>query len=123
MTKNITYGEATVGISGTPRKIPVIEYLQSTQKDNRVVSIMELDNDEGFIISVENPTSTGRASQNQMWLSKESFVALYGTMGLFVTGKWSVENFETLIKESTLNGENIQYSCSPNLIPNIHKVL
>lgn len=98
MTDKEDYGHATVGY-GTPkeRKIPIIEYLQAEYTDNRIISVSELENNEGFIIAVENIGSSGRSSQ-KMFLSRESFIGMISTIMLFFTKK--DVDFDKLLKEA-----------------------
>lgn len=69
-------GYLTVGFGGPEeRKIRIVDYFRATFKDHRLITMSELEAGS-FYLSVENPTSTGRAILNQMWLSKDSFTGL-----------------------------------------------
>jgi hypothetical protein len=107
------FGEATVA-TGTSfeRKIKIISYMQANYKDNRLVSIVELENNEGYMLTVENPPSSGRNTQEKMWLSKESFIGLIGTAMMFYEGR-NMNLGEEL--EKSVSGNDIHYSCSPNV--------
>ena len=76
MSNENKYGVATVGLgTSQEREIPIEQCVKSLYKDNRLVSIVKLE-DDSFILSVENPGSSGRATQTSMWLSRESFISL-----------------------------------------------
>lgn len=86
-------GALTVG-AGTSeeRKIKIKNYFRAEGKDHRLATIAELMGDQGYVIMIENPASTGRGAQNMMWLSKESFIMIFGTMGLYTAHKgWDMD--------------------------------
>lgn len=83
--KERTYcGTAVVGLgSESPREVKIINVVQATYKDHRLVTVSEGDNEEGYFIAVENPSTSGRANLNSMWLTKESFIACLSSMIAF----------------------------------------
>ena len=107
------FGCATVGF-GTPfeRKIKVIDCVQSRFKDNRVITVATLENNEGYILSVENLPSSGRATTQQMWLSEESLTGLMGAVHIF----WKQKKMDVLelMKNCVIENE-VHYSFSDNL--------
>ncbi len=113
-----SYGEATIGY-GTPleRKVPILDFVQTTYKDNRVITVSTLgDGKESQILSVENPASTGRASDSKMWLSKESTIGLLTTMLMYYSCKGI--SLEELLQEAIERGKTeIDYKFSSNLSP------
>lgn len=107
------YGKITVGF-GTPeqRELKIIEFLKTTFKDNRVISVSLIE-DESFACVVENVTSSGRNEQSTIWLSKESMIGLVSTVMIYFNMKG--QDIEELLKQS-VDGDNIQYTYSDNLI-------
>ena len=112
--KETPYGHITIGVGKPEQKdVAITEYLRSTFIDNRFVSVIKLEND-AFVISVENLVSSGREPVNQMYLSKESFVALISTAMLYFTCK--NEDLNDLLKQ-VIQGKEINYTCSDNIKP------
>ena len=83
-----SHGKLTVGF-GTPqqREIEVKDYIAFSAADDRKVSIAELVDDQGYIVSVENYPSSGRNTANTMWLSKESLQAVGFAFHMFNAAK------------------------------------
>jgi hypothetical protein len=108
------YGTATVGYgTSDQREIKVIDFVKARFNDDRLISVCTLENNEGYIVSVENPKSTGRSNQ-QLFLSSESFSAVFSTMTIFLQCK---EFDPTSFFNIGTNGGTIDYSFSPNLKP------
>lgn len=100
-------------ITGDGTQIAVADYVQATYKDNRVISVSTLE-DGSYILVIENPASSGRATSNQMWLSRESVIGLVGTIMLHMEAKGI--DLEQLLKAAVNPGSDIiQYSMSDNL--------
>jgi hypothetical protein len=107
------YGKITIGVgSNEQREIGIIDFVQATFKDNRLITILTLENNEGHLLSIENPTSTGRNPIQNMWLSKESFLGLISTAFIYWNGK--NEDLEKLMQESVENNV-VNYKLSENL--------
>lgn len=108
------YGSVTVGY-GSPfeRKIPVESFLRVQWNDHRLCSVSKI-GDGSYILAVENPASSGRNTENTMWLSPESFT------GLLVAAMFHLQasgvNFDELLQEFT-KGKDILYDFSDNLKP------
>ncbi len=117
MTKDEkSYGEATVGF-GTPQehKIKVVDFLKSEYIDNRLISVCMLE-DESYIFSVENPTSSGRAPHQSIRLGKESAIGFISTLLLYFNIKYGEDGVQKLLEEAVKKGE-IDYALSDNLKP------
>lgn len=115
MDEKKNYGKAVLGAESSERReVDIMDFVQSTYKDNRVVTISSLDKEEGYILSVENVESSGRNPQSQMFLSKESFIALMTTSVLY----WGCKGVDLadLLKDSA-GGGDIKYNFSDNLNP------
>lgn len=111
MEDNEKYGVATVGYGSTQqRKIPLMDFITAYYKDNRQITISELINNEGMILSVENYESSGRSSQ-KMWLTKDSVFGLFTTFLLYC--KVKNINVDTAMQDLTNN--EIKYILSENL--------
>ena len=107
------YGTATVG-HGTPfeKQIKVQDWVQARFNNNRLVSISTLVNNEGYILMVENPESSGRTSQ-KMWLSEESFAATIATSHIF----FECKKLDLVKLTDNASNGKIEYNFSKNLIP------
>lgn len=110
---NKDFGDVIVG-AGTPqeRQLRIIDYVQAAFFDHRLVNICGIE-DGSFLISVENPESTGRSNQ-KMWVGRESLLSIFATMGLYLNCKGI--DIEKESKAITENKE-IRYSISDNLKP------
>jgi len=107
---NEDLGFVTLGGGGElERKAPIKSVLQATYKDNRLVTVLTFE--EAYGITIENPSSTGRSSQN-MHLTEESLVALISTAMLHfcMQGK----DIKELIEKSAKRDE-IDFSYSKNM--------
>lgn len=113
MSEEKSYGKATVGYgTGDQREVDIKDFVQATFKNNRVISVMSLE-DGTYVISVENTPSSGRICQ-QMRLSRESFIGLIATSLMYLNCKR--ENTNDVLRES-IGKEEIEYSFSDNLKP------
>lgn len=112
-----TYGTVKVidDITGKPEKeVGIIEYFQMDFIGGRHISVVELE-DGNFLLSVENPISSGRNPMQTLVLTRESFIAL-GTVYNFFFSKRFNGGVEKMLEELKI-GEEFHYSCSPNLSP------
>lgn len=114
MEERKDYGSVTVGY-GKPeeREIPIIEFIKSSYKDDRIVSVAKLE-DDTYCLSVENVASSGRNPSNTMRLSRESFIGLLATSLLYLSVKG--EDMLELTKKS-IDGDTLRYHLSDNLKP------
>jgi hypothetical protein len=104
------YGKVITGNGST---IAIADYVQANYKDNRLISVSTLE-DGSYVLLVENPESSGRATSNQMWLSQESVIGLVGTIMLHMEAKGI--DMEQLMRAAVNPGSSIiQYSMSDNL--------
>lgn len=110
------YGTATVGV-GKPeqREIPIADYIRFQFKDFRLLSVASLVDDEGYVVSVENPPSSGRTSGQNMWLSEESLSALFAAIVLYFKAKGTP--IEDISKKLFKDQERINYYYSDNIQP------
>jgi hypothetical protein len=108
------YGEVTIGYgTDKEKKIPIKDFLQSQFKDNRTISVSQLE-DESYIVAVENLVSSGREPQSTIRLSEESLVGMVSTLFIYFGSKGM--NFEDLLKKSLENNKDkIDYRFSDNL--------
>lgn len=99
--------------NGTMERREVKNFLRSTFKDHRLISVVEVDQEEEntFIISVENPESTGRATVSNIHLSKQSFSAVIAACMLFQMGK--EVDLDKELRES-VQGEAVEFSFGGN---------
>lgn len=114
-SKDKSRGKVTVGYgTNLQNEIEIIDFVRCDFKDYRLISVATLENEQGYIISVENPTTTDRCPIQTMWLSRESFAGLIGAAFMFWSAKG--EDMLTLMKDCTIKNK-IKYSCSDNLNP------
>lgn len=108
------YGFCVIG-HGTrmEQKLKIESYVQGHFVDNRLATIALLE-DGTYLLSLENPTSTGRQPTNTIRLSKESLVGIFTSIMIFFNCKR--EDFLSLIEES-IRGKDIEYSMTENLEP------
>ena len=110
-------GKITVAFgTAQQHQLEIEEYVRSKFKDNRVFSVLKIE-DGSFVVSVENPPETDRSTQ-QMWLSKESLVGIAGAIMLYFNVKG--ENIYELIRNSA-DGEEVPYTFSDNIINQMNK--
>lgn len=115
MEKENKYGTVTVGYgSHVEKEIPILDFVQSQYKDHRLITTAKLE-DGSYLISVENPESSGRNTKNTMRLSEESYIGLVSNAFLYFSAKG--ESMEELMKESIDKKNEIEYSFSDNLLP------
>lgn len=107
-------GKITVGIGSDKRELEIADFVQAYFQGNRVVSVCTLE-DGSILLSVENPPSTGRAAQANIWLSKESVMGLMTTLILYFGCKG--EDFEDLFRSVVNSNDMVDFSYSDNLTP------
>jgi len=117
--QKISYGKVTTGFgTSKQREIDVVSFLQAEFNDHRLVCVSQLE-DDSFVISVENPVSTGRNPQSNIWLSRDSFIAMLTTATFFLSNK-DIDINEEFLKLIKPNDE-IRYSCSRDITLKIKK--
>ena len=111
------YGTITVGFGTYAiRDVPIKSYVQARFLDNRLVTIMAVEDkgEHSYVISIENPESTGRSTQ-KIWLSEESLIA-FQTLTIIMVGAEGKDLKEALSKSlEQSDTSHIRYSCSNNL--------
>lgn len=82
------YGEITINKGADSEDtIKIVDYMQTTFKDHRLISVVGLEDDKGIVISVENPASTGRATSAQIWLTLESCIGVLSSTMMYLNAK------------------------------------
>jgi hypothetical protein len=105
-------GKATVGYgTSEQREMEILDFFQSEYKDHRLITFCQLE-DGSFVATIENPTSTGRSPQSNIWLSKESMIGLIATGLLYFESRG--EKVSELLQQSVEKGM-INYTFSDNL--------
>lgn len=114
MENEKSYGTITVG-AGTPasREVKVLDMVQAQFADHRLITVAGIEEDT-FLLAVENPESSGRATSMKMWVSRESFFALVTTSLMYLNAKGLDAKEE--IQKCARNGD-INYCFSDNLKP------
>src|ERR1044072_3299881 len=103
-TKN--YGTVTIGFGEPEQKeLKVVDIVQATYTDHRLISTCGLE-DGSYLVSVENPASTGRS------LSEKSLIGLMSTIILY----FNCKDVDVLQKIKDASGKGaIEYTASENL--------
>jgi hypothetical protein len=114
------YGTVTVGCSpgNTEKELEIVDFLQSEYKNHRLITTARLE-DGSYVVSVENPESTGRNSSNKMRLSEESYVGLISNAFLYFSARGV--SLEDMLMRAVDGREEIDYSYSDNLLPKDEK--
>lgn len=107
MSKKENYGHMTAGSgSDEERKISIIGKIEIHLND-REVKLLELNNDEGYIISVEPHEDAEKLSKQDMWISEISLHAILSTlMGLMAVKDMSPDDSLDIIKKAGM--KNVQ---------------
>lgn len=98
-------------LSENPRTLEITQFVRRQFSDHRLITVAK-DEDGKFLLSVENPGSTGRATKSQMYLTEESLTALFYTYILF-TEHFDID-IEALLQRMT-SGEYVNYEYYPPL--------
>lgn len=105
------YGTITVGTAGDSKQLAISDYIRAQYADHRLVSVVGIE-DGSTVLLVENPESSGRATSQNMRLSKESLIGLLSTIMLYYSLKGI--NLEAELKAASTK-DKIEYSGSDNL--------
>lgn len=105
------YGTITVGTAGDSKELAITDFIRAQYVDHRLISIVGIE-DGSTALLVENPESSGRATSQNMRLSKESLIGLLSTIMLYYSLKGI--NLEAELKAASAK-DKIEYSGSDNL--------
>ena len=107
------YGQAIL-VENNPykqEKRDILNYIRASFKDHRLINIAEIEGGT-FILSVENPKSTGRSDGANMHLSQESMIGLMASMAFY----WNCKGRDLgLLLKEAVEGHDIRYEFSDNL--------
>lgn len=107
------YGVATVGVGTTmPREINIESFLKLELHDHRLCSCIKLE-DNSYVLSCENPNSTGRATEATIWLSEKSLLGVLMSAHMHFMAQ-GIDLME-LTTESSKN-DSFDYYFSDNMI-------
>lgn len=108
-------GHATLGYgTDKQREVPFDNYMQFEFADHRLITISELEKNQGFIAVVENPESTGRSAQEKMFLSEISLKGLVCSAMMYFASKGV--NWEEEVK-TLLDKDMVDYRFGGNIKP------
>lgn len=83
--KRKSIGTVTLGTAtDAPRVVEIEDVVRAEFKDHRLVSIARTEEDT-YLFSIENPASSGRSSQQMMYLTEGSVIALFSTYMVYLT--------------------------------------
>lgn len=100
-------GIVTIGYgSEYERQVKITNMVRCEFSGHRLVTVAKTEED-CYLLSVENPTSSGREPQTSMYLTEGSAVALLSTYMLYLEHNGIEQN--ELFKKYILNGEEIKY--------------
>ena len=105
------YGTLTADFENERKELKIINFLKCKFKDNRLASVCEIE-DGTFVLAVENPPSSGRATQANIWLSKESLTGLMVTTLQYLNIKG--DSIDELFLDA-IQGDAFEYDLSDNL--------
>lgn len=113
MKTEFKYGKIIAG-DGTPERqeLEIVDYARASFVNDRIISICKVENDN-FVLAVENPSSSDRATQTTMYLTKESFFGLITTAIIYFEKKG--EDINGMV-DKTISDPEFYYSLSDNLI-------
>ena len=107
-SKNI--GEITFGFDNeSARKVAITDMVRCEFSDHRLVTVAHTEED-AYLLSVENPQSSGRATQTNMYLTEGSAAALFYTYILYMEHNGMDVN--ELFKKYILDDKEIKYKFS-----------
>lgn len=85
MSEKKSIGTATLGCgSSKQREVEIENFMRCEFKDHRLISVVKTEED-AYLFCVENPASTGRSTEQKMYLTEGSAVALFSTYMLYLT--------------------------------------
>lgn len=83
--KRKSIGTVTLGTATDAQKVLEIEdVVRAELKDHRLVSIARTEEDS-YLLCIENPASSGRSTQQSMYLTEGSVIALFSTYLIYLT--------------------------------------
>lgn len=104
-------GTITIGYgSEHERKVKITNMVRCEFSDHRLVTVAKTEED-CYLLSIENPKSSGREPQTSMYLTEGSAVALLSTYMLYLEHNEIDAN--ELFKKYILNDEKLKYEFSP----------
>lgn len=101
-------GQALCESAEGSKQLDIIDLIRSEFKDHRLITVAKLE-DNSFMLSVENPQSSGRAIQSNMRLTEESLLGLLASCMIYFEHN-SIDLSNKLLE--LINSDNIQYSYS-----------
>lgn len=106
-------GIVTIGYgSEHERKVKITNMVRCEFSDHRLVTVAKTE--EGcYLLSVENPVSSGRETQTSMYLTEGSAVALLSTYMLYL--EHNEIDADELFKKYMLSDKEIKYEFSPKI--------
>lgn len=110
MEESKDIGEITLGFDNeSARKVVITDMVRCEFEYHRLVTVAYTDED-AYLLSVENPQSSGRATQSNMYLTEGSAVALLYTYILYLEHNGIDVN--ELFKKYILDDKEIKYEFS-----------
>lgn len=99
-------GTVTVSDSFGSRNIAITDFVRSTFKDHRLCTVIRTE-ENTYVLAIENPSSTGRATIANIHLSEESMLALVSCVMIYYEHKGIdiTQKFQELINSEKINYE------------------
>ena len=77
MSEKKSIGTVTLGCwNSEQREVEIENFMRCEFKDHRLISVVKTEED-AYLFCVENPASTGRSTEQKMYLTEGSAVALF----------------------------------------------
>lgn len=88
------------------RQMEITDWVRSTFKDHRLCSVIRTE-EGSFVLSVENPASSGRATQCNIHLTEDSMLAMMSAIFIYYQhhGIDITKRMEELVNSGCLNYE------------------
>lgn len=88
------------------REVEITDWVRSTFKDHRLCSVIRTAEND-FVLSVENPASSGRATQCNIHLTEDSMLAMMSAIFIYYQhhGIDITKCMEELVNSGSLNYE------------------
>lgn len=88
------------------RQVEITDWVRSTFNDHRLCSVIRTE-EGSFVLSVENPASSGRATQCNIHLTEDSMLAMMSAIFIYYQhhGIDITKRMEELVNSGSLNYE------------------
>ena len=82
MSEKKSIGTVEIGDGYKIRQVEMTDWVRSAYKDHRLCTVIRTA-ENSFVLSVENPTSSGRAAQSNIHLTEDSMLAMISAIFIY----------------------------------------